>query len=99
MMAVNWAAVALGGGIGTITGALFFWGLAFGMRHALRSESPVKALVLSAVLRITVLLAVGWIVATQAGPWAAVGYALAFFLTRFIATTFAPIGPRGASAS
>jgi len=91
MITVNWTTLMLGGGVGTVVGALFFVGLAYGMRLALRSAAPVKLLALSAALRIISLLGVGWVVVTQGGPWAALGYAGAFFVTRIIATTLARI--------
>lgn len=92
-MSVDWSAVVLGGGVGAMMGALFFLGLAVGMRWALRSAAPVRLLALSAALRIAALLGVGWIVVGQGGPWAALGYASAFFITRLIATTLARIYP------
>ena len=94
MSTPDWTAVMLGSVIGLVVGVLFFLGLAFGMRRALLSESPIMMLTLSAAFRIAVLIGVGWVVLGQGGPWAGVGYALAFFLTRFFATTFARAGLR-----
>jgi F1F0 ATPase subunit 2 len=82
----------LGGAVGVAMSALFFAGLAFGIRLALQSESPVKFLSLSAALRIAVLLGVGWVVEAQGGPWAVLGYVFAFFIVRLIATTFSRLG-------
>lgn len=93
MMSVDWFAIGLGGGVGAVMSALFFAGLALGMKWALRSAAPVKLLSLSAVLRIAALLWVGWVVAGQGGPWAGLGYAGAFFAARLFATTFARITP------
>jgi hypothetical protein len=99
MIAIDWTALLMGAAAGFVLSALFFVGLAFGMRQALRRESPVVLLAVSAVIRIAALLGVGWVVLGQGGPWAFLGYALAFLLTRIIATTFARIGlpARGAS--
>lgn len=88
MIDVGWAALLLGLTIGTMASALFFAGLAFGMRIALNTGRPVAALILSAALRIAMLLAAGWFVA-QSGAWALGGFALSFLLVRFIATTLA----------
>ncbi len=98
MSAVDWPSVVFGGAVGAVMGALFFVGLAVGMRWALRSETPVKLLSLSAALRIAALLGIGWLVVGQGGPWAAIGYALAFFVVRLIATTFARVGVPAGSA-
>lgn len=89
MIAFDWTAVMLGLAVGIVMSTVFFAGLAVGMRHALRRASPVKLLTLSAALRITALLGVGWVVAGQGGPWAAVGYAVAFVVARLVVTTFA----------
>ncbi|MBW4964178.1 ATP synthase subunit I [Sulfitobacter sp. CW3] len=99
MIAIDWTALLMGAAAGFVLSALFFVGLAFGMRQALRRESPVVLLTVSAVIRIAALLGVGWVVLGQGGTWAFLGYALAFLLTRIIATTFARIGlpARGAS--
>jgi hypothetical protein len=92
MINVDWTAVMLGLAVGTVIGAVFFTGLAFGMRLALRTQNPIGVLTFSAVLRIAALLGIGWIVVAQGGPWAAIGYGIAFFVVRFIATAFARIG-------
>lgn len=92
MIAINWIAVMLGVGVGSITSAAFFGGLAIGMRWALRSSAPVGLLAISAVVRIAGLIGIGWVVAQQGGPWAALGYAFAFFAARLIATTIARAG-------
>jgi len=81
----------LGRLIGLAMSTFFFAGLAFGMRQALRRENPVMMLALSAAIRVAALLGVGWLVLGQAGPWAALGYAVAFLVTRLVATTFARI--------
>ncbi|MEO0750391.1 MAG: ATP synthase subunit I [Pseudomonadota bacterium] len=99
MIVVNWAALGAGGAIGLVMGAFFFAGLAFAMRHALRCENPIPLLTLSAAMRIAALLGVGWIVLAQGGPLAELGYATAFLVSRFIATTFARAGIPKAGAS
>ena len=91
MMAFEWNAVILGLAIGAVTSALFFAGLGLGMRLALKSAAPVAALMLSAVIRISVLLCVGWFVVGQGGPWSLVGYATAFIIVRLLTTTVARI--------
>ncbi|MFX0543044.1 ATP synthase subunit AtpR [Roseovarius sp. S4756] len=92
MTPIDWTALMLGGAVGAAVSALFFIGLALGMRRALRAHSPVALLALSALIRIALLLAVGWAVTVQAGPWAALGYAAAFLAARIAATTAARIG-------
>lgn len=89
MILVDWSDVILGLVIGAGTGVAFFAGLGFGIRLALRAERPVQILMLSGVVRIAVLLGIGWIVAWYAGPWAVVGFALSFLITRTIATMLA----------
>jgi len=98
MIPFDWTSALLGIGAGTVMSVLFFAGLAVGMRFALRSTNPVGVLALSAAVRIFALIGVGWIVAEQAGPWAALGYAVAFFASRLVATTVARVGavPKGA---
>jgi hypothetical protein len=99
MISIDWAAVFVGAALGIVIGALFFMGLAAGMRLALRSENPVKVLGLSAGLRILALLGSGWLVLMFGGAWAALGFVLAFFLVRVVATTLVRIAPVSAGAS
>lgn len=89
-MAVDSSALLLGLVTGALASAVFFAGLAYGMRLALTSDRPTAVLMLSAVLRFALLLGVGWLV-TSFGQdaWAFVGYGLAFFVSRFVATTIA----------
>ena len=89
MIPIDSTGFMLGFGAGAGISALYFAGLAYGMRIALRSASPVRLLSLSAALRIAGLLAVGWGVVTLAGPWAFAGYGAAFFALRFVVTTAA----------
>lgn len=95
MIPIDWSAVMLGGAAGAAVSALYFAGLAWGMGHALRARSPVALLALSAAIRMAILLAAGWAVALQAGPWAALGYAAAFVVVRIGAITAAKIGNAG----
>lgn len=93
MSSFDWTAVALGMAIGAATSVMFFAGLALGMRIALRSSRPIVLLTLSAAIRISVLLGIGWLVVVQGGPWSLVGYAAAFLMVRFITTTIMRIAP------
>ncbi len=93
MIAMDWPALIMGAAIGGLVSGCFFAGLALGMRLALRSGAPVLVLALSAALRIALLLAVGWYVVAQGGPWAGLGFAAAFLLLRFLAMTYMRIGP------
>lgn len=89
-MTIDWPAVITGVGAGIAVSILYFLGLALSVRLALRRSRPVAVLLPSAVVRIALLLAVGWWVTeegTRGGAF--VGYALAFFLVRFIATLMA----------
>jgi len=81
MITLDWAALGLGAGLGILAGAMFFGGLAVGMRIALRGARPAAALLLSAVLRIAAVLSLGWWVAGHGGA-ALAGFALAFVAVR-----------------
>lgn len=87
MTGIDWGAFMLGLAAGAAVSALFFAGLAFGMGIALRATRPTTILLLSASLRIALLLALGWFVA-QAGGWAFFGYAVSFLLVRHFAIVF-----------
>lgn len=99
MIAFDWSVAALGFACGAGMSVLFFVGLGLGMRLALRTNSPIRILSLSAVLRIAALLAIGWLVAAQGGPWAFAGYGLAFFLIRTVFTGLARLAPTTAAAA
>lgn len=83
---VDWNAILLGFAVGVPVSTVFFVGLAWGMRQALRSTRPTRWLLFSAACRIAMLLAIGaWITASSTSPWPLAGYALAFFLIRLAA--------------
>jgi hypothetical protein len=92
MSVIDWTWLGLGGAAGLGMGAVFFVGLAVGMRLALRRANAVALLSLSAALRIALFLGAGWLVVVQAGPWAFVGYGIGFVLARILATTLARAG-------
>ncbi|NND91879.1 MAG: ATP synthase subunit AtpR [Granulosicoccus sp.] len=81
--AVDWTMVGFGLLAGAVASTLFFAGLAAGMKIALNSTSTTTILVLSALIRILLLLGAGSSVATL-GPAATIGFAVAFLLTRYI---------------
>lgn len=83
MITIDWTLLAIGLGAGAVAAALFFAGLGLGMRLALRTAHPLAVLLPSAALRIALLLAAGWWVATL-GAVALLGYALAFFVVRLV---------------
>ncbi|WP_099826943.1 ATP synthase subunit AtpR [Oceaniglobus indicus] len=83
MTDIDWTLFATGVAFGGVAAALFFAGLGWGMRLALRAARPMAVLLPSAALRIALLLAAGWWVATL-GAVAALGFALAFVATRTI---------------
>ncbi len=82
MGSIDWTAFALGLLAGTGAGALYFAGLAWGMRLALSRGRAGWVLLLSAAIRIALLLATGWATA-QLGFAALVGFGAAFLLLRF----------------
>ena len=84
-VSVDWMALLIGLASGAVMSAVFFAGLAYGMRRALKATRRVPVLILSAVLRMVLLLGAGWVVVTMAGVWAFAGFALAFVILRFLA--------------
>lgn len=91
-MLTDWGGMLLGLSIGVPVSALFFAGLAWGMRLALRSRQPQGWLLLSAAFRIAMLLGVGfWIADSTTDIWSLAGYALAFFLVRLIVVLWARV--------
>ncbi|PUB16192.1 N-ATPase subunit AtpR [Yoonia sediminilitoris] len=93
MMAFDPGGLVLGLSMGAIMSVVFFAGLGWGMKIALRAANPVTLLLLSAALRIAALLGVGWLVVAQGGPWALLGFALVFVCVRFAAITIARMAP------
>lgn len=94
MSGIDWTAFVLGALAGVLTGALFFAGLALGLRLAMRRTRPLMILALSSLLRISTLLGVGWLVARMGGAAALAGFGLAFLATRFSAIALArPVTP------
>ena len=82
---VNGRFMIAGALTGAITGIAYFVGLALTIKRAL-SSSPVFAfLLVSALIRISALLFIGWLVANSFGPWAALCYAATFVVVRQIA--------------
>lgn len=84
MINLEWSDFLLGMLIGLGFSALFFAGLAWGMKLALRRADSVIVLLSSAALRIAALLAGGWLVATWLGIGGAAGFAAAFIAVRTI---------------
>ena len=92
MIGIDWGLFGIGVGAGLVAGALFFAGLALGMRLA-----PRVVLLSSSALRILVLLGLGWLVAAQ-GAVTLVGFAVAFLVARFAATAIARHPPKSEQA-
>lgn len=82
MNAIDWTLLGSGAVAGGVASALFFAGLAWGMRLALRARRPTAVLLLSAAIRIALLLGAGALVAAQ-GATALAGFAVAFLVMRF----------------
>ena len=97
MIGIDWGLFGIGVGAGLVAGALFFAGLALGMRLALRSRHAAVVLLSSSALRILVLLGLGWLVAAQ-GAVTLVGFAVAFLVARFAATAIARHPPKSEQA-
>lgn len=92
MMIIDWPDALWGFGAGVAVSTLYFAGLAASVRFALGSSRPAAVLLPSAVVRIGLLLAVGWLVTDGATlGWAFAGYGAAFFLVRSLATLLARI--------
>lgn len=92
-MVIDWAAIMLGFAVGVPVSIVFFAGLAWAMARALRSDKPEGLLLLSAVVRLAMLLGAGFLLAANsATAWPVAGYALAFFLVRLVAIMWARTG-------
>lgn len=76
-------ALGVGALLGGCVGALYFAGLAFGIRIALHAPRPTTVLLLSALVRMALLLGVGAFV-LKANHSAFAGYCLAFLALRLI---------------
>lgn len=64
---------------------LYFWGLAWGVRRALRAQRPAAVLLASFVLRAVLLLGLGvWLVRAVDPLWSLAGYILAFIIVRTV---------------
>jgi hypothetical protein len=91
-MIVDWPSALMGFGVGVVVSVVYFAGLAVSVRAALTSSRPAAVLLPSAVLRIGLLLTVGWLATGGATlTWAFAGYGLAFFLVRALATMLARV--------
>ncbi|MEO6986581.1 MAG: hypothetical protein ABI155_14695 [Paralcaligenes sp.] len=84
MIHLDWTEFLLGALMGCGLSALFFAGLAWGMKLALRHSNSAVILISSAALRIAFLLAGGWLVAIWLGVSGASGFAVAFIVLRTI---------------
>ncbi len=80
----DWIGLLIGVLAGGTLGALFFAGLAWGVKNALRRPHPMGVLLPSAILRIGGLLAGGWAIAAWLGIVGALGFALGFLGLRTI---------------
>ena len=85
---MNWADVALGFTIGTLVSAIYFASLALSVRIALRGKRTCSMLLISAALRIPLLLLAAWAI-VQTGASSALGFAIAFLIVRFLAVAIA----------
>lgn len=86
-------ALLLGLGAGLASSSLFFAGLGWSLRRALRTRLPVLILLPSFLLRAALLLGAAAWLARSANPlWALPAYALAFFLVRSVAVRRARTG-------
>ncbi len=92
MIIVDWPDALTGFGVGVAVSIVYFAGLAVSVSMALSASRPNAVLLSSALARIALLLAAGWLVTGGATlVWAFAGYGLAFFLVRLLATTIARV--------
>ncbi len=92
MISIDWPLFTFGLMAGTVAGALFFAGLAWGMQLALRTARPMAVLLPSAAIRIALLLAAGaWI--ASLGAVALAGFAIAFLVLRLVMLAVLRAGP------
>jgi len=93
MITFNSTALLLGFTFGALLGVCFFASLAFSVRLALRSSGFASMITLSAIFRISLLLAAGYyVVMTIGNAWALLGVLVAFLLVRLLATAWAYAG-------
>lgn len=86
-------AALLGLGIGLLVSGLFFAGLGWSLRWALRSRWPFLVLLPGFLLRAALLLATAWWLSRVSNPlWSLPAYMLAFFLVRGVALRWARRG-------
>lgn len=79
-------ALLLGLALGLPASALYFAGLAWGMRRALRARAPAAALLLSFLVRAALLLGLAlWALRLAPSLWLLAGYLAAFVLVRQLA--------------
>lgn len=98
MIVVDWHAVLWGLASGAPVSALFFNGLAWGIRRAMVSARPGVVLALSALARMAVLLLVGYGVMLASGTaWSLAGFMVAFFVVRLVAVQWVRV-PRPQAA-
>lgn len=89
-MVMDWEAALLGFSLGVPVNLLFFVGLAWSVRLALRSTRPSVLLLLSFLCRLALLLIAGfWLLSIGDNAWPMLGYAMAFFLVRVAAVLLA----------
>lgn len=88
MTGIDWAAAFTGMAVGAVISSFYFAGLALGIRWALMRGKAAAVLLLSAGVRIAILLGAGWALLDQLGPWALFGYGGAFVLLRLGVTGF-----------
>lgn len=93
---MNWLDFASGLALGVVASGLFFAGLGLGVRLAMGSRWPGLLLLVSAGLRIALLLLIGW-GAAKIGVWSLAGFAAGFLVVRFltIASVRTAIGGEG----
>lgn len=97
MPGIDWSMLGLGFAGGMLGGALFFGGLALGIRLSLGRRHATTLLLTSAAVRIVLLLGIGTAVAAQGNP-AIAGFAVAFVLVRFIVVTAVRVTGTSAAA-
>lgn len=84
MSTLDWPALLLGMLLGLAISSLFFWGLNVGIRRALGAQHSAGTLLVSFLLRMALLLGIGFaLAALSASLWPLMGYVLAFFVVRW----------------